>query len=142
MLSFRYIFTTFFVSNPFCTLILQIIVKVSRIYSLIPQTLEITLHFLKQRFNTYFKNFFLILRPDGKSDSAIVNVENLEISKKNIAVVVPSPRKINMEKMEPCERKYRSRSPMKERDVSPTNIKTPPRRILHNRKGILNAPLT
>merc|ERR1712025_650829 len=73
-------------------------------------------------------------RPDGKSDSAIVNVENLEISKKNVAVVVPSPRKINMEKMEPCERKYRSRSPIKDRDVSPTNIKTPPRRILHSRK--------
>ena len=38
----------------------------------------------------------------------------------------PSPRKINMEKLEPCERKYRSRSPLKH---SPDNYPTPPRKI-------------
>ena len=38
----------------------------------------------------------------------------------------PSPRKINMEKLEPCERKYRSRSPLKH---SPDNFPTPPRKI-------------
>ena len=99
--------------------------------------MDFTLAFFEKNtlINAYVISLFFIFRPDGKSDSAIVNVENLEISKKNVAVVVPSPRKINMEKMEPCERKYRSRSPMKERDVSPTNIKTPPWRILHSRKG-------
>jgi hypothetical protein len=30
-----------------------------------------------------------------------------------ISLVTPSPRKINMEKMESCEQKYRSRSPIK-----------------------------
>ena len=38
----------------------------------------------------------------------------------------PSPRKINMEKLEPCERKYRSRSPLKH---SPDNFPTPPRKV-------------
>ena len=38
-----------------------------------------------------------------------------------------------MDKIEPCERKYRSRSPNRDRIVSPTNIKTPPRRILHSK---------
>ena len=64
------------------------------------------------------------------TDKEIVNVENLEISKKNIAVVVPSPRKINMEKI--------SRSPIKNNELTPSNIKTPPRRILHARiQGIV-----
>ena len=64
------------------------------------------------------------------TDKEIVNVENLEISKKNIAVVVPSPRKINMEKI--------SRSPIKNKELTPSNIKTPPRRILHARiQGIV-----
>ena len=65
-----------------------------------------------------------IYRQDD-TDKEIVNVENLEISKKNIAVVVPSPRKINMEKI--------SRSPIKNNELTPSNIKTPPRRILHAR---------
>ena len=43
----------------------------------------------------------------------------------------PSPRKINMEKLETCERKYRSRSPLKN---SPENIATPPRKILQGQK--------
>ena len=70
-----------------------------------------------------------IYRQDD-TDKEIVNVENLEISKKNIAVVVPSPRKINMEKI--------SRSPIKNKELTPSNIKTPPRRILHARiQGIV-----
>ena len=40
----------------------------------------------------------------------------------------PSPRKVNMKKLETCERKYRSRSPLKN---SPENLPTPPRKMLH-----------
>ena len=44
--------------------------------------------------------------------------------------MVPSPRKINMEKI--------SRSPIKNKELTPSNIKTPPRRILHARiQGIV-----
>ena len=61
-------------------------------------------------------------------------MDNLQISK-DVTTVIPSPRKINMEKIEPCERKYRSRSPIKDlNQLSPSNIKTPPRRILHSRE--------
>ena len=62
-----------------------------------------------------------------KSNSAIT-MDNLEISN-NLPTVIPSPRKINMEKIEPCERQYRSRSP-----ISISNIKTPPRRLLHSQE--------
>merc|ERR1711971_1426668 len=72
------------------------------------------------------ENFEKLLKEQqDDTDKEIVNVENLEISKKNIAVVVPSPRKINMEKI--------SRSPIKNKELTPSNIKTPPRRILHAR---------
>ena len=43
----------------------------------------------------------------------------------------PSPRKINMERHETCERKYRSRSPLKN---SPENLPTPPRKIREGQK--------
>ena len=44
----------------------------------------------------------------------------------------PSPRKINMEKLEPCERKYRSRSPLKQ---SPESFPTPPRKVGSDNDG-------
>ena len=55
---------------------------------------------------------------DPKEDPAI---------KLDKLAIVPSPRKINMDKIETCERKYRSRSPLKN-DLE--DMKTPPRRIL------------
>ena len=61
--------------------------------------------------------------------------ESLEESKAEIGAIMeeneenddpkPSPRKINMEKLEKCERKYRSRSPLKGDD----NFPTPPRKM-------------
>ena len=66
-------------------------------------------------------------RQPEKSNSAIT-MDNLQISK-DVTTVIPSPRKINMEKIEPCERQYRSRSP-----ISISNIKTPPRHLLHSQE--------
>ena len=86
------------------------------------KTLPYFFSFLNQ--SQHSSKLHFIYRQDD-TDKEIVNVENLEISKKNIAVVVPSPRKINMEKI--------SRSPIKNKELTTSNIKTPPRRILHAR---------
>lgn len=57
---------------------------------------------------------------DPKSPTKVALVDSGQVR--------PSPRKINMEKIEACDRKYRSRSPL-----NLDEFKTPPRRILQGK---------
>jgi len=60
-------------------------------------------------------------------------VENLDLGKKKLAVVVPSPRKVNLDKIEPTNTQSKQTNKIEPCELSPSNIKTPPRRILHAR---------
>ena len=75
---------------------------------------------------TQYRNVKPTLDDDSVASTGLEeNEENLDPT-----FVVPSPRKINVEKIEPCDRQYRSRSPLE----GFADMKTPPRRILHRYK--------
>ena len=77
---------------------------------------------------TQYRNVKPTFDDDSITSSGLEeNEENLDPKAVGTTFVVPSPRKINMEKIEPCDRQYRSRSPLE----GFADMKTPPRRILH-----------